>query len=146
AQIASIEHLISYADLSNEKVSQKGIDWHLDHTLKVIIQVSQILTKSDPKRYKWRPNIGRFLIINMGIFPRGRAKAPKSVNNKAPIDVDDLWLQLEEVKKELRDLDKLPAKAYFKHPYLGRLDLRASKRFLTVHTRHHLKIIQDILK
>ena len=36
--------------------------------------------------------------------------------------------------------------AYFRHLIFGNLNKKRTIRFLQIHTAHHLKIIQDILK
>jgi hypothetical protein len=37
--ISSLEQKIAHFDAVNSKVSSKGVDWHIDHSLKVIIAI-----------------------------------------------------------------------------------------------------------
>ena len=43
-------------------------------------------------------------------------------------------------------MKELHANSNFKHPYFGVLNLKMTKRFLEIHTNHHLKIIKEILQ
>jgi len=79
-------------------------------------------------------------------IPRGRAQSPKYVLPPAIITADDILTQLEEAKTRLHELQGLDPKANIKHPFFKQLNLAQSKRFMQVHTTHHLKIIRDILK
>jgi len=42
-KLSEIEWMIEKSDIENIKVSKKGIDWHLDHSLKVLIGIPKAL-------------------------------------------------------------------------------------------------------
>ncbi len=144
-EIDKIERLIQDKDKLDPSVSQKGIYWHVDHSLKVIIGICKILKKSDPEEYKWKFNLSRLFVFTAGFFPRGKGKAPKQSTTEGPISQDDLLEQLNTAETQLDSIVNLPAKSHFVHPYFGSLNLRMSKKFLKIHTIHHLKIIGDIM-
>ena len=144
-QFAEIEKLIDKASLENKAISKKGIDWHLDHTLKVLINVPKALKKSESSSYKSTFNFWRFVIFTLNWIPRGKGKAPKHVRSFEEIKYEDLILQFEEAKKQLESIEELSPKSNFKHPYFGVLNLKQTKKFLRLHTEHHLKICRDIL-
>lgn len=143
--INQLENNISKANSIDQSISQRGVDWHIDHSLKVIIGVSKTLIKSNEEDYKWKFNLLRTVSLTLGYFPKGKGKAPKVVNNKEAILIEDLKTQLELVKELIENTSKLKAKNNFNHPYFGLLNLKKSQRFLTVHTKHHLKIINEIV-
>ena len=145
-QIATLEKMIDHLELSETQVSAKGIDWHVDHMLKVIIKVSNVLKNSDPLVYQRKYNLLRSVIFVSGKIPRGKGKAPKSVLPPEVILKEDLFLQIKEARKNLNEMKDLPAKSNFKHPYFGVLNLKMAQRFLDIHTNHHLKIIREILQ
>ena len=58
------------------------------------------------------------------------------------MDLPDL---IEKAQQNLRLLAGLPSGAHFTHPYFGVLNKSHTTKFLTLHTRHHLSIISDIL-
>ncbi len=143
--ISSLEQKIAHFDAVNLKVSSNGVDWHIDHSLKVIIAIVQALKNSTPAEYQWKFNAARVYFLTKGSFPRGKAKAPKSVMNNEKILIDDVLAQLITAKLLVSELNSLHPKSHFKHPFFGLLDVRTTNRFLKVHTNHHLKIIDDIV-
>ena len=146
-KINELEDLIQYAEKSNTEISKSGVAWHIDHSLKVINGIIKTLQTSNPDEYKWSFNATKTLVMTTGVIPRGRAKAPKyvRVEEGAKITKEDLMAQLKESKTELDKLEGLPKNAHFKHPIFGLVNLEDSKKFLVIHTNHHLKIIKDIL-
>jgi hypothetical protein len=53
---------------------------------------------------------------------------------------------LTETRNSLLELESISNNHYFEHPFLGKLKKKAAIRFLEIHTNHHLKIIEDIIK
>jgi hypothetical protein len=145
-ELTEIEHLIEKYDQQNINVSAKGIDWHLDHSLKVITGVCGQLNKSDPSTYQWKFNAIRVFVYTFNFFPRGKGRSPRAVLPPEIILKQDLKNQLVKAKQDLNSILSLPAKSYFRHPYFGLLNLKKTKKFLKLHTLHHLKICRDIIK
>ncbi len=145
-ELTEISQLIEKASAKKESVSTKGIDWHLDHSLKVIISVPKALKKSDPANYTSNFNFWRFVIFALNWIPRGKGKAPKRVRSYDEIMPENLTSQFAEAKEQLASIEGLHSNSNFKHPYFGILNLRQTKKFLRLHTEHHLKICRDILK
>ncbi|WP_053404293.1 hypothetical protein [Persicobacter sp. CCB-QB2] len=70
---------------------------------------------------------------------------PLFFNPQTPVSgITRLEEQLVQCQKALLLLDSLPARAHFRHPYFGVLNKEESIRFMTIHSRHHLSIVQDI--
>jgi len=144
-ELTELESYLKYRDSVNVSVSKVGVAWHIDHTLKVINQIINSLEKSDPKAFKPNINFLRGLVFTTNNMPRGAGKAGKSVLPPEIIHTEDILTQLSTARKRLLTIDNLPKKSSFKHPVFGLLKKKKSKRFLVVHTTHHLKIIRDIL-
>lgn len=141
-----LESYIQTYEKTSPAISQSTIGWQIDHSLIVINAVVEELKNSNPKNYKWKFNKIRLLIQIVNTIPRGKVRAPKVVK---PIDVatfEDLTKKLELAKKNLAQMETLPANSYFNHPFFGDLKLKTAIWFLKLHTKHHLKIIEDILK
>jgi hypothetical protein len=144
--IAQLEVHIPDYEKTNAKVSQSTLGWQIDHSLLVVNGVINQLKKSDPKDYNWKFNRIRLLLQITNKIPRGRAKSPASVIPMDRTTREGLMISMELAKKQVADLKKLPAKSYFTHPIFGDLKLKTALWFLKLHTKHHLKIIEDILK
>lgn len=130
----------------NSSVSKASVGWHIDHSLKVINVVCESLKNSNPVEYLWKFNKIRFIIYTIGFIPRGKGKAPKYVQSYETIIVEDLKSQLSEAKKNILEIKNFDRKSNFKHPLFGVLNLKQTLYFLDIHTKHHLKIIEDILR
>lgn len=130
--------------LSAPEVSGGSVEWHLSHVLLVAKLMLQKLNSSDPAQYNPDINLNRSWYLFTGSLPRGKAKAPKSVD---PITFDEppssekLLAEVEELLKQ-----EVHPKQYVKHPYFGILKRNLTYRFLSIHTKHHLKIVNEILE
>ncbi len=143
-ELAEIAQLIDKGDTKNSTVSEKGVYWHLDHSLIILINVSKVLKKSDPSDFKSTFNFTRSLIFALNFIPRGKGKAPKAVHPTSDITKEELLKQFEEAKQQINSIEDLPSKSNFKHPLFGVLNLKQTLKFLKIHTNHHLKICRDI--
>lgn len=143
-----LDELFSYvakAEKIDPAISSVNVGWHIEHSCLVINKIVAAVLKSDPSTYKWRFNMKRSMLFVLHRFPRGKAKAPEAVKPKqeAPVDFPAL---LEKTRSMLAQLRQAAPKQYFLHPYLGDLHKKHTYLMLDIHTRHHLKIVQDILK
>lgn len=145
SQLAEVEALFDHRKTANLSVSQANVEWHLDHTLKTINRISSALIASDPERYESKFNMQRVFVHTTGHIPRGAAQSPANVRPPEQIELDSLHAQLELARTNLSLIHKLTEKAYFEHPVFDHLDRDQTRRFLEVHTNHHLKIIEDIM-
>lgn len=135
---------IEYRNEQNSIISKSDIAWHLDHSLKVINVIIETLKNSNPEDYKSSFNFNKTLVYTLGFIPRGKGKA-KSVRSYEKISLENIKEQLDQSKKMVVLLEQLQDKNHFKHPYFGNLNLKETIRFLEIHTKHHLKIIDSIL-
>ncbi|HOS47926.1 MAG TPA: hypothetical protein PLG57_04775 [Bacteroidia bacterium] len=144
--INQLEAKIQYADLINLDVSSSNVSWHIEHTLLTLRGVSNVLINSNPSDYKWKFNYVRTYVLTFNKIPRGKAKAPDVVNPKVGIDKEALIALLSETRSKVGVAEALPNDKFFKHPFLGNLRRKQTIKFLGIHTRHHLEIINDIIK
>lgn len=142
-----LESYIPDFEKTNPNVSASTIGWQIDHSFLVINNVVEAIKKSNPDDYKWKFNKNRFLVHTiLRKIPRGRVRAPKAVQPFEEITAEHLKNQLKITRNNIAGLTSLESKNYFTHPFMGDLNLKTTIHFLELHTKHHLKIIEDILK
>ncbi|MES2864580.1 MAG: DUF1569 domain-containing protein [Bacteroidota bacterium] len=144
--IIQLENNISNFEKTNPKVSNSTIGWQIDHCLLVINGVISQIEISNPAEYQSKFNWNRFVVFTTGKIPRGKIRAPKVVT---PVDVatlEELKSKIEIAKNNIQKLNNLPKNSFFKHPFLSNLNVKQTEKFLAIHTNHHMKIIQEILK
>ena len=141
-----LESNIKNHSVSKPEISKGDVPLHIDQSLKVINNVIIALQKSNPNTYKNDISLLGKVMFKLGFFPRGKAKAPKHVKPPEVILKEDLILQVNLAKTNIRTIVSLDKNAYFKHPLFGNINTKRVNRFLLIHTNHHLKIINDVLK
>lgn len=129
-------------------VSEWSVGEQIDHSLQVANRISAIVLKQQPADGMGISMKGRFVLVT-GFIPRGKAKAPDSVLPKKR-ERQELQDAIDRARGQLEALssDKtlLASNAKcFQHPFLGSFTAAQSLRFIEVHTRHHLKIIDEIM-
>jgi hypothetical protein len=144
--VAFLEEKIPLMDKVNTTISAATVGWHIQHSLLVINSIINGLKQSDPNTYQWKFNLSRTLIWTIGKIPRGKGKAPKVVQPQAEITKELLLEHVEKAKSSVALLHSIQKNQYFLHPYFGHLNLKPTIKFLKIHTKHHLDIINDIAK
>jgi len=141
-----LESRISLFEKENIAISKSNVGWHIEHSLLTLNGVTKFLVHSNPKDYKWKFNFIRILVLKTRKIPRGRAKAPKVVVPTITIDELSLLNHITQTRNSLLELEIISKDHYFEHPFFGKIKRNDTIRFLEIHTNHHLKIIEDIIK
>ena len=144
--LLQLENHIPNLDKTNSKVSNSTVGWQIDHCLLVINGIVEQLEISNPNEFQPKWNFTKFMVFTTGKIPRGKAKAPKVV---IPIHVatqEELKAKLQAAKNNILKLNSFSENSFFKHPFFKDLNVKQTEKFLVIHTQHHLKIIQDILR
>jgi hypothetical protein len=144
--LQQLESHISNFEKTNPKVSNSTVGWQIDHCLLVINGIIGQIEISDPLKYQPKWTFPKFMVFTTGKIPRGKAKAPKVVIPTQVATQEELIAKLAAAKNNVLKLDSFSENQFFNHPYFKNLNVKQTKKFLTIHTKHHLKIIQDILK
>ena len=145
-QLQKIESLSSKIDVVNESVSKASVGWHLEHLLLILNSSLKGLTLTNPKDYNPKFSLKKFVFVNFGMIPRGKISSPKQF---VPVNVptqESILKLMNLAKTRLEAVKSLPEKSFITHPFLGDFDKKTTLRFLWLHSNHHLKIVDDILK
>ena len=145
-QLQKVESLLSKIDLINEKVSKASFGQHLEHLLLILNSSLKGLTITNPQDYNPKFSLKKFVFLNFGMIPRGKIRAPKQF---IPLEIptQESILKLINLEKtRLEAVKNLPEKSFITHPVLGDFDKKTTLRCLWLHSNHHLKIVEDILK
>jgi len=146
-EIVKLKAFIDHPDQINLEISNEGVYWHIDHSLKFIIGVCNTLKQSNPNNYKWRFNLLRLYVFTAGNLPRGKGKAPiSSITQGDVIHKNMLNEQMRMAFNLIKELEELSYNSHYKHQYFKVLNLSRSIKFLIIHTNHHLRIANDIVK
>lgn len=145
-QLSELESYIPQLEKTNSKITHSNVGWQIDHSLRVIRGVAKQLEDSNPSEFTSKFSFPKFIIMATKHIPRGKAKAPKSVQNENQITEETIREFLEKTKIQISKIEDLDKDSYFPHPYFGNLNKKEAIRFIGIHTEHHLKIIRDMLK
>ena len=144
--LLQLENHIPNLDKTNSKVSNSTVGWQIDHSLLVINGIVEQLEISNPNEFQPKWNFPKFMVFTTGKIPRGKAKAPKVVIPTQVATQEELIAKLEVAKNNILKLNSFSENSFFKHPFFKDLNVKQTEKFLVIHTQHHLKIIQDILR
>ena len=144
--LLQLESHIPNFDKTNSRISNSTIGWQIDHCLLVINGVIGQVEISNPTEFKSKFNFNRLIVFTTGKIPRGKIRAPKMVTPISIATAEELNSNIEIAKNKVSKLNNLPKNSFFKHPFLSDLNVKQTEKFLAIHTKHHLKIIEDILK
>jgi len=146
AMMPELANYFADCNQSNHAISEASVGWHLEHSLLVIKQITATVAQSEPKLYKSKFNVKRFVVFLTKTIPRGKAKAPKVVIPSEEITLETLQESLKNTYGAITYLKDCEERQYFMHPFFGQLNKKQTIQFLAIHTEHHLKIVRDILK
>lgn len=144
--ITELETKIPYVEQKKETVSQVTVGWHIEHSLLAFVKMISAVENSNPADYKWKFNLKRSFVLGFGKIPRGKAKAPDSVRPAVEISMVNINGLFEKAKQKAVLFEKLGQDKFFTHPVFGDVQVKQARRVIAIHTHHHLKIINDILK
>lgn len=143
--LSRLEKALPHANKQNDHISARGVDWHLEHSLKIINSICNTLIDSKPEDYTPKFSLAKYYILWSKSIPRGKGRSPKPFNNKGVVDTSKLPEYLTQAKERLNSIQDLHPKQHFRHPMFGDLELQHAKKFINIHTAHHLDIIEEII-
>ncbi len=152
------QQLLTVADRNDECLSRRresvsawSVAEHLEHLAQVntlcAAAISRLLDSPPGDPGAGLKPAGRAVLLT-GWIPRGRGVAPPTtVPSAAPLSeirsrLRDAHVAVNAIGERLNEVDG--ARARLSHPLLGGFTAFQWLRFIAIHTRHHLKIIEEI--
>lgn len=142
---AHLESYIPKHAYRNPEISMGSVGWHIEHSLLTLNAIIDALSRSNPANYKKTFDIRRAFVMTFSKIPRGKAKAPAAVQPTNNFNAETLEQHIALSKEKIKTIEHLRPKQYFKHPFLGDFKVKVAMRFLSIHTNHHLMIIEEII-
>lgn len=146
ALINELENKLPFMEQKNAAVSQVSIGWHTEHSLLALIKMISAVEHSNPSDYKKKFNLKRSIVLMLGKIPRGRAKVPDSVKPCEEISMFSIKGLIEKAKQKAELFEKQSHDKFFTHPVFGDVQVKQARRIIAIHTHHHIKIINDMLR
>ncbi len=143
--VNTLENKIEHLAILNPEISKGSIGWHIEHVLLTINAIIKSIGHSNPTGYKRKFSLAKIYVLTFKRIPVGRIQAPASVRPLDNFTNESLQHHFKISYNSIRELDHLEKNNFFTHPFFGHLNLKSSKKFLQVHTKHHLNIIDKIL-
>ena len=153
AKLSLLENLIEHSDVSITNISTWTIGEHIEHTLKVNEEIFKLILNCPEILIQKGSSIsfiGRIVLLTKFI-PQGKGKAPPHTQ-PVGISPESLLEKVEEVRKLLEQVHtrleemRQDKRSFGKHPYFGAMTRIQWLIFASVHQRHHLKIIEQIMR
>ena len=144
--INELETKLPFIEQKKETVSQVTVGWHLEHSLLALVKMITAIEHSNPADYKWKFNLKRSVVLMLGKIPRGKAKVPDSAKPGEEISEATITPLIEKARQKVELLEKLNKDKFFKHPVFGDVQVKQARRIIAIHTHHHIKIINDVIK
>ena len=126
-------------------VSKWSVGMHVHHVTLAMREVCRSLVASEPPPPRSRFSPLAWAVLTLGRIPRGRAQSPEPALPDDGVGPDELSALLDDCEIWLERAERAAPDQWFRHFAFGVLDRDRTLRFLEVHNRHHLRIVQDIL-
>jgi len=142
-----LESYFNKGNIVETSVSQKGIYWHVDHCLRILEGIPEVMHSSEKQDYNPKSSLMKFVIMSFGWMPRGKGKSPKHVlPDENNLNKESIQKRFDRAFLQVIDAANLPEWQFFRHPLFGSLKRDEAIKFMGIHTRHHLKILREIEK
>ena len=141
--------LLPHYNLRSAAVSGWSVGQQMEHTTKATrLALKLIQSDQDPPDGVEPAGLLAALVLLIGRFPKGRKAPegvmPKGINEKENREyIEQIVKMIDEIAPNTDILDRDTRK--YLHPRLNGLTKREWLRFVAVHQRHHLRIINRII-
>lgn len=132
------------ASLLVPDVSGWSVGMHVHHCALGMVGICDALLASEPPVPRSSFSVPRTFVFTTGRIPRGRGKAPDSALPSPDIEATELIALLGRSGDLLGRVADADPGQWWHHFAFGVMNRDQTLRFVGIHNRHHLRIIDDI--
>jgi len=140
-----MDELCESAVLCRPEISKWSVGQHIEHCLIAISGMALALKKQHPGSGSRGPNEYRDLVMETKKFPRGVVEAPAISHPGENRSVAFLHSLILKTRNRLGDPLSLAETSSIIHPIMNVMYRDEVLEFMTIHTAHHLLIIDEIM-
>ena len=146
SEVEALRGVVPAAATLAPDVSKWSVGMHVQHCGLAMNEVCRSLVSSEGPPPPSGFNLVTSAIFLTGRIPRGRGKSPEQAIPGEGVTPDELETILGESERWLEKVGQVSADHWFRHFAFGVLDRERTLKFIRIHNRHHLRIVQDILR
>lgn len=141
-----LKSAVPRAEVVAPDVSRWSVGMHVQHCCLATIAVCESLVASEPPVPRSSFSFVTSVIFLTGRIPRGRGKSPEQAIPREGIWTNELEGLLQESERRIEEARQVSRDHWYRHFSFGVLDRDRTLKFIGIHNRHHVRIIQDILR
>jgi hypothetical protein len=149
-----LKKFIPRADVLVPDVSKWSVGMHVQHCCLATIAMCDALVASTPPVPRSSFSLVTSAIFLTGRIPRGRGQSPEQAIPREDIwtnELEGLLLDSErglllDSERRLQAARQASRDQWFRHFAFGVLDRDRTLKLIGIHNRHHVRIIEDILR
>ena len=141
-----LKRFVPKADVVAPEVSKWSVGMHVQHCCLATIAVCESLVASEPPVPPSSFSLVTSAIFLTGRIPRGRGKSPEQAIPRDQIWTNEMEGLLLDSERRLEAARQVSRDHWFRHFAFGVLDRDRTLKFIGIHNRHHVRIVQDILR
>jgi len=141
-----IEGFIPKINLKAIEVSNWSIGQQIEHVLKATSVFAILILRHRPSDGTGAQHHLTQRLLQRGSFPRGLVQAPEVTLPASDPSEKGLTILLRKCRNRISRLSEVNIDSVAEHPYLGEMQRDEVIDFLSIHLKHHLSIMRDIVK
>ena len=141
-----LKRFVPKADVVAPEVSKWSVGMHVQHCCLATIAVCESLVASEPPVPRSSFSLVVSAIFLTGRIPRGRGKSPEQAIPRDQIWTNEMEGLLLDSERRLEAARQVSRDHWYRHFAFGVLDRDRTLKFIGIHNRHHIRIVQDILR
>lgn len=141
-----LKRFVPKADVVAPDVSKWSVGMHVQHCCLATIAVCESLVASEPPVPPSSFSLVTSAIFLTGRIPRGRGKSPEQAIPRDQIWTNEMEGLLLDSERRLEAARQVSRDHWYRHFAFGVLDRDRTLKFIGIHNRHHIRIVQDILR